>query len=142
MSNQKKRLTDAGGKEVGYRRPPEHSQFKPGRGGNVKGRPKGARNFKTDLRETLNSLVKVTRNGKRTRISTQEAALLRLREKALSGDSRALERLIRLAQDNNNEESAAVCDPSANDRQILKIYADRVLRGAVGPYHTATDDES
>jgi Family of unknown function (DUF5681) len=30
--------------EVGYRKPPAASQFKPGRSGNPKGRPKGARN--------------------------------------------------------------------------------------------------
>jgi hypothetical protein len=30
--------------EVGYGRPPKGSQFTPGRSGNPKGRPKGARN--------------------------------------------------------------------------------------------------
>ncbi len=31
--------------EVGYKRPPKHTQFKLGQSGNMKGRPKGTRNF-------------------------------------------------------------------------------------------------
>ena len=37
----------------GYGKPPRHSQFKKGQSGNSKGRPKGSRNFSTDLKETL-----------------------------------------------------------------------------------------
>jgi hypothetical protein len=66
---------------VGYRRPPEHRRFKPGQSGNPKGRPKGTRNFKTDLKSTLKIPVNVTRAGKPHHISTQQAVLLRLREK-------------------------------------------------------------
>jgi hypothetical protein len=36
-------------------------------------------------------------------VSTQEAALLRLREKALKGDARSLDRLLELAQTFNND---------------------------------------
>jgi hypothetical protein len=90
------------------------------------------RNFKTDVRATLEAPVKVTRDGKPRKLSTQEAALLRLREKALGGDARALDRLLGLAQAYNNEELIAAADLSADDAMLLEIYKSRVLSGAAG----------
>jgi hypothetical protein len=37
--------------EVGYKRPPRNTRFCKGQTGNPHGRPKGARNIKTDLAE-------------------------------------------------------------------------------------------
>jgi hypothetical protein len=116
--------------EVGRGKPPLHTRFKPGQSGNPKGRPKGVRNFQTDVQATLNAPVKVTRQGKRRKLSTQEAALLRLREKALGGDARALDRLLGLAQAYNNEELTAAAGLSAGDAMLLEIYKARVLSGA------------
>ena len=79
-------------------------RFKSGQSGYPKGRPKGVRNFKTDVKATLKAPVKLTRDGKPRKVSTQEAMLLRLREKALSGDPRARSAVYRLAQTYNNEE--------------------------------------
>src|SRR5262245_28321368 len=89
---------------VGYGRPPRHSVWKPGQSGNPKGRPKATRNFKTDVTATLTSPVQVTRRGRPHKVSTQQAILLRLREQALGGDARAIDRLTALAQHYNNEE--------------------------------------
>lgn len=74
--------------ETGYKRPPVGSRFKKGQPGNPKGRPKGTHNFKTDVRETLARPVQVTEAGRSRSISTQQAELERLREKALRGDQR------------------------------------------------------
>jgi hypothetical protein len=117
--------------EVGYGKPPTHTQFKPGQCGNPKGRPKGARNFKTDVRETLAAPVRVTRDGKQKNVSTQEAMLLRLREQALSGNPRALDRLMSLAQAFNNEDFAAGSDLTADDADLLEIFKLRILSGVV-----------
>jgi hypothetical protein len=118
--------------DVGYGRPPVHSRFKPGQSGNSKGRPKGVRNFKTDVQTTLKASVRVTRGGKPRNVSTQEAALLRLREKALGGDARALDRLLALAQTFNNEELTAAASLSSYDASVLKIFEARVRSGAAG----------
>lgn len=80
--------------QVGRGRPPKNAQFRPGQSGNPRGRPKGARSFKTDLMEVLKTPVEVTEGGKPKRISTQRASLLRLKEKALKGNERALDRLL------------------------------------------------
>ena len=117
--------------DASYGKPPRHSQFKKGKSGNPKGRPKGSRNFATDLKETLEKPVRVTDHGKSKTVSTQHAALLRLREKALSGDARALDLLIDLARHYNDEEMAEAAtrlDPT--DAEILEAHDAKVLRQA------------
>jgi len=115
---------------VGYGSPPQHSRWKPGQSGNPKGRPKGSRNFKTDVQATLHAPVHITRNGKPQKVSTQSAVLLRLRENALKGDARAIEKLVELARSYNSEEFVALAGLSVEDENVLKIYRERVLSGA------------
>jgi hypothetical protein len=119
--------------KVGYGKPPQHTRFAPGRSGNPKGRPKGVRNFGTDVKATLKAPVKVTRDGRPRKVSTQEAMLFRLREKALNGDARALDRLLQLAQTYNNEDVMAdVASLGADDAMVLETYRARVLSRAAG----------
>jgi Family of unknown function (DUF5681) len=71
--------------DVGYRKPPKSTQFKPGRSGNPKGRPKGVQNLETDLQQTLRAPVEI-KNAKGIRtITTQQALLQTLAAKALDG---------------------------------------------------------
>lgn len=77
--------------DVGYGKPPKKSQFKKGQSGNPKGRPKGTRNFKTDLEAELQQQVRITEDGKLQNVSKQQAILKRTFEKALNGDIRAVE---------------------------------------------------
>ena len=93
----------AGEYEVGYRRPPKTTRFKPGQSGNPKGRPAKARNFKSDVKKTLETPIRLVKDGKPQTVSTQEEVLLRLREKALKGDARSLDRLVTLAQTYNED---------------------------------------
>ncbi|WP_300395759.1 DUF5681 domain-containing protein [Henriciella sp.] len=114
------------GYKVGYGKPPEDTRFEPGKSGNPKGRPKGSRNFATDLKEVLGMRVEITSAGHKTSISTQKAALMRLRERALKGDHRALEKLLTLAVAHAPAEDIQAEKPElgAEDRAIL----DRALR--------------
>jgi hypothetical protein len=56
---------------VGYKRPPREHQFRPGRSGNPSGRPKGARNFKSELREELSELITVRDGEREIQVSKQ-----------------------------------------------------------------------
>ena len=81
---------DGGDDRVGYRKPPKHSQFKKGRSGNPKGRPKGTRNLKTELHAELAERILV-REGDRTQKVTKLRAMVKaLMAKALKGDVRAI----------------------------------------------------
>ncbi len=83
--------------EVGYRKPPRHRQFKKGQSGNPKGRPKGAKNIETELAEELQEKIVVRENGKPMVVSRQRAILKSLEAKALKGDTRAANVLLKLA---------------------------------------------
>ena len=124
------RKGSSGEEGVGYGKPPVHTRFSPGQSGNSKGRPKSVRNFRTDLKTTLKARVDVTRDGAPRRVSTQEAALLRLREKALRGDQRALDLLISLARLYSDDDSPAAAGPSADDARLVEVFRARVLSGA------------
>ncbi|MCZ6601364.1 MAG: DUF5681 domain-containing protein, partial [Acidobacteria bacterium] len=82
--------------EVGYGRPPRHSQFKPGQSGNAKGRPKGARDLKTELEEEVQEMIRITENGVRRRVSKQRGMLKSLVAKAVRGDPRAANLVLNL----------------------------------------------
>jgi hypothetical protein len=120
--------TSDDGFTVGYRKPPHHSRFQPGRSGNPHGKQKGVRNLGSDVKRTLEVPVRLNEQGRARRVSTQEAALLRLREKALKGDARSLDQLLELAKTFNNcaaVESVGDEALAAEDQAILDAYAER-----------------
>jgi len=124
--------------EFGYRKPPEHSRFRPGQSGNPKGRPKGSLNVTTVLMKILREKVVINENGRRRKITKLEAALKQLVNKAASGDLRALSQLLAMAAI-ISEQSAAQASPSTepiNERDqevltdILKRYGQLIKQEA------------
>ena len=113
--------------EVGYGKTPKATRFKKGQSGNPKGRPKGSRNFKTDVKATLEAPVQFSEKGHVKTVSTQLAALLRLRQKALGGDGRALDRLLELARAYDDEDltDAATAPLAPSDEAILDNFLRR-----------------
>jgi hypothetical protein len=114
---------------VGYKKPPKHTQFKPGQSGNPKGRPKGTKNLATDLSEELSEKIVVTEGGKQLKISKQRAMIKSLLAKALRGDTRAATVLLKLLIDaeqasTRNEIAEELSD---EDQAILARFAERVI---------------
>jgi hypothetical protein len=130
-------LTPSNSKAVGYANPPLETRFKPGKSGNARGRPPGRRNFKTDLKETLSKGVRVKAGGKHRQISTQQAALLILRDKGLKGDQRSIEKLLAYAErlDTPEDEKAL----SQDDQQVLAVYLQRIESGAAADPRLAAE---
>jgi hypothetical protein len=80
--------------EVGFGKPPVHSRFRKGCSGNAKGRPKGAKNLRTDLTEVLQERITVTEGDRKVRMSKQRAIVKTLVAKTLKGDSRSATTLL------------------------------------------------
>ena len=100
--------------DVGRGKPPVSGQFPKGKSGNPSGRPRGTKNFATDVEEILNTKVKVQENGKSVKVSSQKATLMRLREKALNGDARSMDRLLTLAEQQSANKEAASTERALN----------------------------
>lgn len=110
--------------EVGYGKPPKHSQFKPGQSGNSKGRPKGTKNLATDLSEELAQKISINEGGKQQQISKQRALVKSLLSKALKGDIKAVNLLIQMVQQIENVSSQIVKSDEidSDDRAVFQQF--------------------
>ncbi len=95
-----KKRPSRGGYRVGYKRPPAHTQFRPGRSGNPAGRPKGSKNAQAIFEKVINEMVTFDENlhgKKRSRRRTLlEVNLKRVGLKAAAGSDRAMDQFIKL----------------------------------------------
>jgi len=132
--------SDSNGYEVGYGKPPQHTRFRAGQSGNPAGRRKGVRNLATDVKRILTVPVKVKENGRSRKISTQEGALMVLREKALKGDARSLDRLLEYATRFNNDAGEIGLAPCPEDQAILAAFAEEVSAAAKPPTAAQSPD--
>ena len=117
-------LKAQGDYEVGYGKPPKKHRFRKGTSGNAKGRPKGARGLRTELREELFEKVTITEGGRQRKVSKLRLTLKSLTAKAAKGDVRAADRLLRLIMevlgiDDERDVKKAL---SASDEAILNQF--------------------
>lgn len=113
--------------EVGYGKPPKATRFKRGQSGNPKGRPKGAKGSKANVKRELETKITVREGDRKTTISKAEAAAKRLVASALKGDAKALSMVERLdadQRDNVGTDSSEVAPASAPDPDDYAILRD------------------
>jgi len=115
--------------EVGYKKPPSHTQFKAGQSGNPKGRPKNTKNFATDLTEELSESIVVTEGGKQRTLSKQRVMIKALMNKALKGDPRSISLIIQhlLSIEEDTSQTSTPDTVSQNDREILDAFRKKLL---------------
>ena len=129
-----KKLNTSNDYVVGYRKPPLHTRFKKGESGNVRGRPKGARNLAGVLERELNSLVTINENGQRKTITKFEAVIKLLVNQTLKPDLRALQQLLALHRFVYRDEADSQAEPlcSENDEQVISGILKRMQRNDEG----------
>jgi len=82
--------------KVGYGKPPQRTRFRKGQSGNPRGRPKGARGFKTDLRAELSEKIRVIENGRTHWLTKQRVIIKTLIAQAAKGDTRSIAKVVDL----------------------------------------------
>jgi len=81
--------------EVGYGKPPKHTQFKPGQSGNPLGRPKKKRTVDDIIQKILQEEIMI--NGEKK--STKELFLRSMMKNAIKGNATATKLLLSLIND-------------------------------------------
>jgi len=119
--------------QVGFKRPPKHTRFKPGQSGNAKGRPKHARNLKTEFLEELGEVIRVREGDRELKISKQRAFVKALVSAAIKGDMRATSALVSFCTRafGNEPEDDQPPSPTPDDLEILNEFVGREVRRRV-----------
>jgi Family of unknown function (DUF5681) len=107
---------------VGFKRPPRHTQFRPGTSGNPGGRPKRRPAFREILLDELASPVRA--DG----VSKLHAVVRSIVEAAIDGNGRAQTLLVGLLArfDDTDDDSDCV---SPEDRELLESYLNGKAEG-------------
>lgn len=126
------------GDRTGYGNPPNESRFKPGRSGNPKGRPRGARGWKKILEKVTSEMHTIMEGGKQQQRSTLDLVLLTLRNLAMDGNITAFRACHGLSTDHGPQEVAAdhgylVVPAPLTQEEWNEKFGPQACDGAPGP---------
>ena len=111
--------------EVGFARPPKHTQFGSGKSGNPGGKKAGTRNFATELREEISMQVTVAMpGGKQKKISKLRANIKTIVNAGAQGNIRASRNVIDITRSTfgDTPKDDGPRKLSANDQDILDQF--------------------
>ena len=116
--------------EVGHKKPPKASQWKPGQSGNPKGRPKKTKDFDKLLDQELNQTIRVTDNGQTLSMTKREVLIKTLVNSALTDDRAALKLVLGFMKTQLTVEGFV---PDASDRAALMELMEKTQLGEEEP---------
>jgi hypothetical protein len=102
----------------GYGKPPERTQFKPGRSGNPNGRPRKTTTFKDDVEAEMCSKIMMSVNGKPLKITKRRAMVKVQINEALKGNLASTKLLFNTIQH-------LQCDEPDDLDPLLKEFQER-----------------
>jgi len=131
-------------REIGYGKPPKHTQFTKGQSGNPKGRPKGSQNLATILAKACRQRVKVTENGRTRYITKLEASVTQLNNQAASGELRAIRELFywNISLANSEQAALPLPVPHESDNAVMASILERIRQSDSPPSDMATDSSA
>jgi len=115
--------------KVGKGRPPKHTRYKKGQSGNPSGRKKLPDVAQAAAR-VLEQKISVTQDGVRKRMPGIDALLSKAFAKALTGDMRAAEFLIKIVANDNaqrTDDGQEEAEHDAADVDIIERYYERYV---------------
>jgi hypothetical protein len=128
--------------DVGYGKPPVHGRFVRGRSGNPKGRPRGSKNFQTDLLAELEEPISI-RVGERVRsISKQRALIKTMMSRALKSDVRAADVPVKWRGIDHEEPASEVDEGLSADNQELLAGIEARLFPRNPPVSDKSDEDT
>ena len=110
---------------VGYKRPPKNTRFRPGQSGNLKGRPKHVRNLKSEFLAELGELIRIREGDREMKISKQRAFVKALVAAAIKGNMRATAALVAFCSRafGNEPDDSQSQSPTPDDLEIANPSA-------------------
>ncbi len=113
---------------VGYGKPPKEHQFKPKQSGNLSGKRKGTKNFRTRLREALEKSLDVVENGERKSVSKYDLAISQAVNQACTGNYKFAVLILSMAREldqlDDHSDDAAL---NGFEEELLDLFAERRL---------------
>ena len=134
MKPDKPRKTPTGDYEVGYARPPRHSQFKAGNPGNPNGRRKRQSTLREIVLRDAARSVRIQVGDKIETVANIESIVRKLGQEARSGDQRAQRMYIDLVLRLSSADDAAVADDDLKAAD-MEIPDDDVVRRMLSRFH-------